>query len=88
MTIQITAPWTEATLLIATCAAAGAWVTPILRIDGGSLSGSAPSGVVTSMTYQYVFDATGRVINGAPPVLGIGAFALTVDAGSGLVSVK
>jgi prepilin-type N-terminal cleavage/methylation domain-containing protein len=71
-----------------TCAAAGAWVTPILRIDGGSLSGSAPSGVVTSTTYQYVFDATGRVINGAPPVLGIGAFALTVDAGSGLVSVK
>jgi prepilin-type N-terminal cleavage/methylation domain-containing protein len=71
-----------------TCAAGGGWVTPILRVDGGTLSGSPPSGVGTAPAHQFVFDATGRVINGAPPALGIGSFTLTVDAGSGLVNVQ
>jgi MSHA pilin protein MshC len=70
------------------CVAAGGWVTPVLAVDGGTVSGSAPTGVVTSPAYQFVFDSTGRVINGTPPPLGIGSFTLTVDAGSGLVSVQ
>jgi MSHA pilin protein MshC len=70
------------------CAAAGGWVTPVLRIDGGPLTGSAPSGVGTVPAHQFVFDAAGRVINGTPPALVIGPFTLTVDAGSGLVNVQ
>jgi prepilin-type N-terminal cleavage/methylation domain-containing protein len=71
-----------------TCAAAGGWVTPVLAVDGGTVSGSAPTGVVTSAAHQFVFDSTGRVTNGTPPPLGIGSFTLTVDTGSGLVSVQ
>jgi MSHA pilin protein MshC len=71
-----------------TCAAAGGWVTPIVRADGGTLSGTAPSGVVTAPAYRFVFDATGRVINGTPPALSISSFTLTVDPGSGLVNVQ
>jgi MSHA pilin protein MshC len=71
-----------------TCATAGGWATPVVRVDGGTLSGSAPSGVSTSPVHQFVFDATGRVINGTPPGLVIGTFTLTVDAGSGLVKVQ
>ena len=70
------------------CAAAGGWVTPVLRVDGGTLSGSAPSGIGTSPAHQFVFDSTGRVINGTPPALSIDSFTLTVDAGSGLVDVQ
>ncbi len=70
------------------CAAAGGWVTPVLLVDGGTLSGSAPSGVSTSPAHQFIFDGTGNVINGTPPTLSIGSFALTVDAGSGLVNVQ
>jgi prepilin-type N-terminal cleavage/methylation domain-containing protein len=70
------------------CAPAGGWVTPVLAVDGGPVSGSAPSGVVASPSHQFVFDSTGRVTNGAPPPLGLGSFTLTVDAGSGLVSVQ
>jgi prepilin-type N-terminal cleavage/methylation domain-containing protein len=70
------------------CAVSGGWAIPILRVDGDTLSGSAPSGVGTSAAHQFVFDATGRVINGTPPALGIGSFTLTVDAGSGLVNVQ
>jgi MSHA pilin protein MshC len=71
-----------------TCAAAGGWVTPVLRFDGDPLSGSAPGAVGTAPAHQFVFDATGRVINGTPPALAIGPFTLTVDAGSGLVNVQ
>jgi prepilin-type N-terminal cleavage/methylation domain-containing protein len=70
------------------CAAAGGWVTPVVRVDGGTLSGSAPGGVASAPAHQFVFDATGRVINGAPPALSIGSFTLTVDAGSGLAKVQ
>jgi len=70
------------------CAAVGGWVTPVVRVDGGTLSGSAPAGVGSAPAHQYVFDSTGRVINGTPPALSIGSFTLTVDAGSGLVKVQ
>jgi prepilin-type N-terminal cleavage/methylation domain-containing protein len=70
------------------CAAAGGWVTPVVRVDGSTLSGSAPSGVASAPAHQFVFNANGRVINGTPPALSIGTFTLTVDAGSGLVTVQ
>jgi len=71
-----------------TCTAAGGWVTPIQRVDGGTLNGSAPSGISASPAHQFVFDSTGRVINGIPPALTIGSFTVTVDADSGLVNVQ
>jgi MSHA pilin protein MshC len=70
------------------CAATGGWVTPVLLIDGSTLSGSAPSDVSTSPASQFVFDGTGAVINGTPATLSIGSFTLTVEAGSGLVSLQ
>jgi MSHA pilin protein MshC len=73
----------------ATCAISGGWVTPIVRVDGGTLSGSAPSGVSASpVPTNIVFDANGRVISGTPPALLIGTFTLTVDTGSGLIRVN
>jgi prepilin-type N-terminal cleavage/methylation domain-containing protein len=71
-----------------TCAAAGSWVSPVLLVDGGNLSGSAPSGISSLPAHQFVFDSTGQVANGTPPAISIGSFALTVDAGSGLANVQ
>ena len=73
----------------ATCATSGGWVTPIIRVDGGTLSGSAPSGVITSpVPTNIVFDGTGRVISGTPPAMAIDTFTLTVDPGGGLIRVQ
>jgi prepilin-type N-terminal cleavage/methylation domain-containing protein len=71
-----------------TCVSAGGWVSPVLLVDGGSLIGSAPSGISALPAHQFVFDSTGRVVNGTPPAISIGSFALTVDAGSGLANVQ
>jgi prepilin-type N-terminal cleavage/methylation domain-containing protein len=71
-----------------TCAPAGGWVSPVLLVDGGILSGSAPSGISTAPAHQFVFDSTGRVVNGTPPAISIDSFALTVDAVSGLANVQ
>jgi MSHA pilin protein MshC len=65
----------------------GAWNRAIQRVDGGTLQGTAPNGVTLSPAVQVVFDGNGRIINGTPPAITVGAFALTIEAGSGLVSV-
>jgi prepilin-type N-terminal cleavage/methylation domain-containing protein len=71
-----------------TCAAAGGWVTNIVRGDGTALSDTAPTGVTATPNMQIVFNGIGQVTNGTPAALQISPFTLTVDPTSGLVSVQ
>lgn len=67
----------------ATCS--GGWTIPVTRTDGTALSGAPPPGV-PSPTAQFVFAINGSIASGvAPPPLAVGPFALSIDAGSGLV---
>jgi MSHA pilin protein MshC len=69
------------------CSPAGAWTVPVMRSDGTSLTGSPPTGVSLSPSASLIFDQQGAVSSGAPPTLTVGALTLTVDAGTGLVTV-
>lgn len=71
-----------------TCSAAGAWSTAVSRGDSTPLSGAAPAGVTMSPATQMIFSPQGAVSSGPPPALSVGAFTLSVDAGSGLVVVQ
>jgi prepilin-type N-terminal cleavage/methylation domain-containing protein len=71
-----------------TCAAAGGWVTNIVRGDGTALAGTPPNGVTATPNMQIVFNASGQVTNGTPAALQISPFTLTTDPISGLVSVQ
>jgi MSHA pilin protein MshC len=73
-----------------TCAPAGAWTVAVARADGTPLSGTPPTGVALAPATQFVFAATTGSVSGgvAPPALAVGPFTLTVDAGSGLVTVQ
>jgi len=64
----------------------GAWNVPVLRGDGGQLSGVAPANVVLNQPTTIVFNALGGT-NAASPIINIGAFALTVNQVSGAVTV-
>ena len=72
----------------ATCATAGAFVTPVRRGDNTALSTSSPAGVTSTPAIQVIFNAQGRVSNGTPATVQVGSFTLTVDAGSGWVRVQ
>jgi MSHA pilin protein MshC len=65
----------------------GAWNKAIQRVDGLTLKGAAPNGVTLLPATQVVFDDKGRIVNGKPPAITVGAFALNIQADSGLVSV-
>lgn len=69
-----------------TCSAAGAWSTPVRLTDGSVLAGTPPSGVTLTPAAQVVFGPQGQVMSAAPPPLTVGAFTITVDPVSGLVS--
>jgi MSHA pilin protein MshC len=64
----------------------GAWTTPVRRSDGGALAGTAPPNVAMVPAATFVFDDTGRVTTN-PPVFTVGAFTLTVNPVSGIVTV-
>ena len=57
----------------------------VLLPSGEAVSGSAPSGVVTSPAVNLVFDAEGRTSLGSNQVFTIGGRSMTVVADSGLV---
>lgn len=72
----------------ANVACGGGWTRAVMRVDGGTLSGTAPGGVTTSPATQITFDAQGRIAGGPPPVLSNVGFTLTIDPVSGFVVVQ
>jgi hypothetical protein len=60
----------------------------VKRIDGTAISAAPPTDVVSAPAIQVIFGPRGDVQNGTPPALTVGAFTLTVVAGSGLVQVQ
>lgn len=73
---------------LATCNTAGPWTRAVVDQAGSSTAATAPHGVVTTPATTFVFDPDGSIAGGAPPVLTIGAFTLSVDAASGVVTVQ
>jgi MSHA pilin protein MshC len=71
-----------------TCATAGAFVTTVKRLDGTAMSAPPPANVSSNPAIQIIFDAKGRVANGAPAPLQVGGYTLTVVVGSGFVQVQ
>ena len=70
------------------CQTAGAFVTPIRRTDGTTLSGYLPSGVSAPGNAIFTFTGgTGSVPGGAPPPMAVGAFTISVDV-DGWVQVQ
>jgi MSHA pilin protein MshC len=70
-----------------TCNTAGAWTQPVPRQAGMALMAAAPAGVLTNPATTLVFERDGAVSAGAPAVLVIGTFTLTV-ADNGTVTVQ
>jgi MSHA pilin protein MshC len=66
----------------------GAFVLPVQKLDGTPLAGEPPANVASAPDIQVIFDAQGRVINGAPAPLQVGPFTLNVNAGRGFVWVQ
>lgn len=71
----------------APCQTAGAFVTPVQRNDGATLSGYPRSGLNVPGNVAFTFDRKGTVAGGAPPALTVGAFTVSVDA-DGWVQVQ
>jgi MSHA pilin protein MshC len=63
------------------CVTAGAYVTPVRRADGNTLSGTAPANVNVPINTTFSFaGSTGSIAGGvAPPVLTVGAFTVSVS---------
>ena len=66
------------------CAAAGGFVTPVLRGDGANLEANRPTSVVLAANQQFVFGSDGRVAVG-PVSIDLGPLNVTV-ADSGVVT--
>jgi MSHA pilin protein MshC len=64
------------------------WPTAVTLADGELLAGSAPFGVAVSPPVTVTFDALGRPSLGADQSINVGAFALTVRAGSGFIEAR
>lgn len=59
---------------------------PVMLSTGQTMSGSAPSGVVTSPATTLVYDALGRTNLASNQTLTVGARTILIQADSGLVS--
>jgi MSHA pilin protein MshC len=70
----------------ATCRTAGAWTTPVLLADGTALAAATPAGIVVNGAVAE-FNNTGALVNPIAAV-NIGAFAVTIDAATGAVTVQ
>ncbi len=68
-------------------ACSGGFTRTITRVDGGTLSGTAPSGVTFTPATQIIFDGQGRTAN-VLTVLSDGAFTLNINPLSGFVVVQ
>jgi MSHA pilin protein MshC len=71
-----------------TCAAAGAYSTPVVRSDGTPLSGTPPTDANVTAGGTIIFGASGQVTNPPAPAFTIGPFTVTADAVSGFVTVQ
>jgi prepilin-type N-terminal cleavage/methylation domain-containing protein len=71
------------------CLTAGAYVTPVRRTDGNTLSGTAPADVNVPINATFAFSGGSGSISGgvAPPPLTVGAFTVSVSA-DGWVQVQ
>lgn len=71
------------------CNSSGAWTTPVRLSNSTTLDGTPPSGVTATSATQITFAANGSA-SGAPlsVAIGGGAFTVSVQAGSGFVSVQ
>jgi MSHA pilin protein MshC len=71
------------------CLTAGAYVIPVRRTDGNTLSGTAPAAVNVPINATFAFSGgTGSISGGiAPPPLTVGAFTVSVSA-DGWVQVQ
>jgi len=70
-----------------TCNAAGGFVSPVLRSDGGNLAGRPPSSANVAAARAVVFSANGTVSGAVPAAISVPPFTITVDAG-GWVQVQ
>jgi MSHA pilin protein MshC len=61
------------------------WPTVVQLSDGQTLAGTSPNGVTASPAVTMTFDALGRTDLLSAQTIGIGPFALTVQADSGFV---
>lgn len=59
---------------------------PVLLSTGQTMSGTAPSGVVTAPAVTIIFDALGRTNLAANQALSVGPRTLLIQADSGLVT--
>jgi MSHA pilin protein MshC len=71
-----------------TCAASGAWSTPVVRTDGTSLAGSPPSGANVNGAAQYIFNSSGALNSGSSTTSTVGSHVITVDPSTGFVRVQ
>jgi MSHA pilin protein MshC len=62
--------------------------TGVALPDSPLLAGSSPLGVVAAPAVTLIFDALGGTELGVDQVINVGAFALTVRAGSGFVQAR
>jgi prepilin-type N-terminal cleavage/methylation domain-containing protein len=74
---------------ISPCLTTGAFVTPVRRNDGNTLSGFAPTGVNVPGNTSFTFSgSTGALFGGvAPPAMAVGAFTVSVSV-DGWVQVQ
>jgi MSHA pilin protein MshC len=71
-----------------TCAPAGAYTVSVVRSDGTQLAGSPPSDANVAAAGTFIFGPKGQVTNPPTATLVVGSRTLTVDAGSGFVTVQ
>jgi MSHA pilin protein MshC len=67
--------------------AATTWTTPVQMIDGRTLSGSPPNDANVSAAATLVFDKRGALTSSAAAIT-VGAYSISIDAATGLVSVQ
>ncbi|NNC64512.1 MAG: prepilin-type N-terminal cleavage/methylation domain-containing protein, partial [Gammaproteobacteria bacterium] len=61
------------------------WATPVMLMDGQTLSGIAPSGVAAAPALTWVFDSLGQTNLGADQAISVGPYTMTLQAASGYV---
>lgn len=66
---------------------AGAWTSPVLRADGTTLTGATPDAVNVNPNTSVEFQPDGAPAAGSAAIA-VDAFTVSIDAGTGRVSVQ
>jgi MSHA pilin protein MshC len=66
----------------------GGWNRILIKGDGSQVSGTAPAGVLANPNRTITFDASGNVAGAVPGNTTIGAFTLSLDPLSNIVTVS